>query len=489
MSSFIVPGKNSIFMGAQAFILDESKEVASDNWIRDHVVPNEALKWISGRFVEADNPNDNRQMWTHADLRMAEPTIKYAPMNVLHQPSNIVGSFVATKMMYPVDETAELGGNPYIEALGAFWRAYFPDTFNLVERAHNDGSLFFSMECIGESVTFIDRASGQEETFPFMGSIHESYGEWNNNKEAIRQINKPHFLGGALILPPTKPGWSNADVTAIAKYVENHVEDAERVYQEIASASPQLSAKQIEDITVEFMRRTMDESGDSSINADSTPKENLTSPELDLSMTSDSEGDGGEEVNTYTQEEFDAALEAALSPVKAELEALRADADASAVETQITEIREQAQAEVEELQKKLDNAVLAEQAAKDERDAIVAWLESEAQAAAEAAALAERREERVGRVKEVASFPEDHLAANADRWAAMSDEDFDALLADYEAAAKASLNGKGEELEDEGSDSVDAPAATAMKASRDESRERTLGASLGMLRGVDFSTL
>lgn len=91
---------------------------------------NHAIKWVIAKYVEADNPNSNGQSWSLEDLRMAQPSINYAPMNMLHKSNHIVGAYVANEMIYPTvdddSESAEEAANPYIETVGAFWRYYFP---------------------------------------------------------------------------------------------------------------------------------------------------------------------------------------------------------------------------------------------------------------------------------------------------------------------------------------------------------------------------
>ena len=486
MSTIVVPGKHSYFLGARAEIVDDIKELAADSWIRDHVEPNSYLKWIVGRYVEADSPNSNRQMWSHDDLQMAEPTIKFAPMNILHRQRDIVGTFTATKMMYPTEESAQFGNNPYIEALGAYWKAYFPDELAVIERAHAEGSLFFSMECIGESITFHSADMSESETFDYAGVMHESYGKWNKAEGAIRQIDKPHFLGGALILPPASPGWADAEITEIAEHVKEHADAAEQVYNDVEAAAPHLSSLQIEQVMLGFMMKSMDPSDGNSIVSEEGTKEDLTGHSGPSTSNSERGGDTVEG-KTYTEDEFQAAVADAIAPIQVELDALNAAADADAVESKIAEIKAGVDDQVAELEKKLDTAVLEAQAATEERDAVVAWLEAEATSAVEAAEIAARRDERLSRVKEVASFPEDRLEANAERWASMDDETFEALLADYAAVSTAKTN---EEGEGKGSESDEALVTTAMKASREtETAENSLGADLAMLRGVDFSTL
>lgn len=484
--TIVVPGSHSYFLGARARVVDDQKELAADNWFGEHIAANSALKWIVGRYVEADNPNQNRQMWTHADLAMAEPTIQYAPMNLLHDQRNIVGTFTNTSMMYPTEELAQEGANPWIEALGAFWKAYFPEELELVERAHAEGALFFSMECIGESVTFHTADFSETETFPFKGAFHESYGDWNKTEGAIRQIDNPHFLGGALILPPTQPGWKGAEITDIAKHVKDHADAAEAVYDGIEAEAPHLSSQQIEEVMLGFLQKGLESSDGNSIVSDQKTKGDLTGHDRGLSESdSEREGDTVTET-TYTEAEFQAAVADALAPIRAELETLKASADAEAIEAKIAEIREAAEVQVAELEKKLDTAVLEAQAATEERDAVVAWLEAEAVATAEAAEIAARRDERLTQVKDVASFPAEYLEANAERWASMDTETFEALLADYAAASSAKSD---EESEDKGSELDDALGETAMKASREGGTQKTMAATLSELRRVDLSTL
>jgi hypothetical protein len=145
----VIEGKNSFFLGDRAELLPTDRDLA---WAEQYVKPNPALKYVLGRYVEADRANHNRQYWALNDLLMSQPSIQHAPMNLLHAPRSAVGTFIASEMMYPVagetQENAFEYDNPYIEALGAFWTYYFPQEFKLVEAAHASGNLFFSMECI-----------------------------------------------------------------------------------------------------------------------------------------------------------------------------------------------------------------------------------------------------------------------------------------------------------------------------------------------------
>lgn len=448
----LVRGTRSYFMGAQAFLLDDQVETASD-WASKFINPNPAIKWVLGKYAEADNPNGNRQAWALEDLRLGQPTIANAPMNMLHQRNNIVGSFVATEMLYPTDDAADdMISNPYVEALGAFWHALFPEAYAAVEQAHNEGKLFFSMECVSKDVRFESADGTETETFPYMGPQHASYGErWNADRAATRWFEQPQFMGGALIIPPVRPGWSGAEIKSLAQYVEAHAEMADEIYKGLEKSATHLTPKEIEHITLELMKG---EAGvdlselRNSINSDIAPN-----TESDTSSDRDDSLEGGDNVSdkTYTEEEVAAAAAKAaadaVAPVQAELDAIKAEKEAEGVEAQIATLKEQYEGEVAELQKSVDVATAKAAAAEAEKDDVLAYLEGEKAAAEAVAEITERTEARVAAVKEVASFSDEYVEANSERWATMDEAAFASLIDDLtttaEVAAKGSSEGEG----------------------------------------------
>lgn len=184
----------------------------------------------------------------------------------------------------------------------------------------------------------------------------------------------------------------------------------------------------------------------------------------------------GGTLKTYTEEEYNALL-AQVADLETKVNELDSVRQESAVEARIAEATAQFEAQVSDIQAQLDSAVLEAQAAKDEKDGVLAYfaqLQAEAEAAEQIATL---REERVNRVKEVVSFPEDYIAARADAWAALDEEAFEAALADWKAIATKA--GAGEPV----------PAATAMTASRDTTNQPSDGSLREVLnlrfQGVD----
>lgn len=188
-------------------------------------------------------------------------------------------------------------------------------------------------------------------------------------------------------------------------------------------------------------------------------------------------------VKTYNEDELRAAVDAAVAEMRSELDTLRASQEASEVENRIakavTEATEPLSTQVADLQAKLDAAVLDAQNEKARADA----MEAEKVAAAERAALDARKDERLTKVKEVANFPEDYLNANAERFAAMSDEDFEARLEEYRQIATKATGTEG-----------GLPQVTALKAATEGSGTKSTSSAVRDLfamrrAGIDPRTL
>lgn len=228
-------GTNRIYMAGPAWMLDGSlgMEVASSDWASKHMIENEANSYILGRFVEADRANNNKQYFRLGDLLSAQPTISYAPVNINHQ-STPVGTFIASEMQYPKDDK----DHPYIEALAAVWKHYYPDAYAAIQRAYSEGNLFYSMEAVPRTLQTIG-GSDDAATYEYQGRTSPTYPREINERscEGI-VLNGPHFVGGALIIPPVKPGWNKADVKQMSMFMEQQWETAEEIYAGAQAMAP-----------------------------------------------------------------------------------------------------------------------------------------------------------------------------------------------------------------------------------------------------------
>lgn len=234
----VVEGSNGIYFGSRAVILDNNTEKA---WAEKHVVHNDAHGWLLGKFVEADRANSNRQFFQMEGLRMGQPTIAHSPMNIDHNFHKVVGAYVASDIVHPTESAGETF-NPYVEALGVFWKAHHPKEWQKVQEAHAEGSLFFSMECVPKQVGCIgDGGCGQ--VFDYAGIQSPTYCAHINERTADRDLIQPHFTAGAVLLPPVRPGWSDANIHSL---VAQHAEAAEKIYDNVAEEMDNLAPREWE---------------------------------------------------------------------------------------------------------------------------------------------------------------------------------------------------------------------------------------------------
>jgi hypothetical protein len=240
-------GSNSFFLNSHAALIDTDRDVA-DSWASKYVQANPAYKWVLGKFVEADNANSNQQFWSLAELQKSQYSIKNSPMNIMHQGSYIVGTWTQAELIYPEpDDSADAAAkaeNPYVEVLGPFWKRYFPEEIKAVEAAFAVGTLAISMECISETVT-CSGENGCGNTYEYAGRQSDTYCPELNEMKSIKQFNNPHFLAGALILPPGKPGWKNAHVKDLSA-------EQERVYQEVSREFSHLDPRDWESMMLQI---------------------------------------------------------------------------------------------------------------------------------------------------------------------------------------------------------------------------------------------
>lgn len=196
---------------ASAYIVTTPEELprALASEFKDEMNP--SFMWIAGRFVQANKLNKNGMMWTTEDLEKGEHTVKYVPLNVGHNYEKPVGVFVETKLVNR--ETADTGEkNAEIQALSVLWAANFPELANVVRMAHQAKQLHFSMECVAEAKQCLTC----DEMFPWVAQAHETCSHLAESKKAPRRFVNPIFVGGALVLPPDQPAWSDAEITDLS---------------------------------------------------------------------------------------------------------------------------------------------------------------------------------------------------------------------------------------------------------------------------------
>lgn len=197
-------------------------------------------------------------------------------------------------------------------------------------------------------------------------------------------------------------------------------------------------------------------------------------------------GDTMTEIKTYTEEELSAAVMAAVTPVKeaaeAKVEELTSEIDSlrAAKETEETEDA------VSAVKAEADLAEARAVAAEEKLAETLSWLEEQAQLAEISQYLEDLKTERLAVIEDVASFSEDYVSANVDRWVAWSDSDFAAFVEDLKAIKSADSASKSEK------DSGKTKSETAMSNTRSSEHDAKADAAVvysGIRRGVDIRRL
>jgi hypothetical protein len=185
---------------------------------------------------------------------------------------------------------------------------------------------------------------------------------------------------------------------------------------------------------------------------------------------------------TFTQEDIDAAIAVATGSLQKRLSELESQAQETEVGRAVAEAIAAKDTEISTLQQQLDTAT-AERTAVESKLAETETFWTDAVTAQQAAVeLAERREKRMAEAKAAGVFDEDYLTKNADRFAAMSDDDFAARLDEWRLIAAKSGSGA----------SSSQPVQTALVASAaNENPARSALSFIPELRlsGVDPRTL
>lgn len=245
----VVPTEHSVILGASARLLDENASLKA--WAEEYVRQDPDLRWILGNYVEADEPNSNGHIFPLSELTAAQHTLAGKPLNMLHREHYIVGYFAGAHLKRAqTGELAAMNQSPmaagaqaaHLEALAGMWHNRFPEEYFNIRRAHAEGTLYFSMEALPESVS----CPTCQATAVFAGFSSDTYCEHMQGMTAPKVLHKPVFCGGAIIIPPVKPGWHKADITAISKLITERPDEAAATYEALERDMPHLAAREWE---------------------------------------------------------------------------------------------------------------------------------------------------------------------------------------------------------------------------------------------------
>lgn len=200
---------------------------------------------MRGRFVGAEKANRNGALWTTADLQMGQPTVTNGPLNWLHEARHVIGSISRSELVMPKNEQADVA-EPYIAAESSVWKWLYPQEAQIIEQASEQGKLWYSMECISENVHCGEGCGA----YPYMDVVRaaEAVCDHIKARTTTRRFENPTFLGGAVIVPPVRPGWGDAS----AELLQEAASYAERAYDQ--AGRPDMRSSEWEHLMAEVLR-------------------------------------------------------------------------------------------------------------------------------------------------------------------------------------------------------------------------------------------
>lgn len=165
----------------------------------------QAMATISGRYVGADRPNRNGQMWSTGDLEFGLPSVVGGPANLLHEEHQIVGAITDVKFNY---DTASLGNHLTVDV--ALWRFLYPGPVDKIREASEKANLFLSMECVAEKVQCA-AIDGCGESFDYRQYMRNKASTCSHlARGGTRRLENPTFLGVGILYGGVQPGWKDA---------------------------------------------------------------------------------------------------------------------------------------------------------------------------------------------------------------------------------------------------------------------------------------
>lgn len=264
--TLLIEGRRSFHLASTcAMVGEDNDQVTAWAAAKDHITIRPDASWLMGHFVEADRPNQNGHLFGLEDLAAAHASVVHRPLNMGHRELYNVGTFVATELLFPTaapDGTpaaAAVMDHPYVEALAQLWKNRYPTEHMAILTAARMGASFFSMEAVPESMTCLESPGGTEcgETFAFKGLYHEDYCAHMEDMRSKKRLNKPRYIGGAVIIPPVRPGWRNAEMSEVAAFeaelVRRHASEADAIFAHMHATAGHLSDGILEQMMVELL--------------------------------------------------------------------------------------------------------------------------------------------------------------------------------------------------------------------------------------------
>lgn len=250
MSTFDIGGDQ----GGPIRVLAAAEPATLDDWdAARQIPPGPDRAFLVGRYVHGGNPpNRNGHVFKVEQLAKAQRMIPFSPLDMLHDPKRIVGTFAASTIVHPSPTARQAAPAfteaPYVKVLASVWSYHFPEATRAIQAAFENNTAFFSHSCLPSAV----ECPSCGNSTPWLGYTHEDYCDHVQGVNA-KVFDDPLFLGGAVIIPPIKPGWGDAYITQVDRFINRHSEAAERAHEAIDALAGNATPREIEELAAQAL--------------------------------------------------------------------------------------------------------------------------------------------------------------------------------------------------------------------------------------------
>ena len=188
-------------VGVQQAAAPSPTTTTTPTWTADSFVTR-----ISADLVRSGEPNRNGALFLDEDLQYGLASVADRPINFAHATLDVCGVITAAEIVLASD-----GNGGVIQVRGMLWD--WVQTDRVIEaRAwleSDPDEAYVSMECIPNHVQCYG-PNGCGLFFDYLDVLMGECCVHILDRTSQRRMVNPVFQGMALILPPVKPGWSEA---------------------------------------------------------------------------------------------------------------------------------------------------------------------------------------------------------------------------------------------------------------------------------------
>lgn len=227
--------------------------------VAEDVVTAPDRAYVVANYIHGGPPsNRNGHIFRSEELPSIHRYIPGIALDMLHDADRVVGAHMAARVVQPAAQAAisrygqpDYSSNPVVQILGQVWTFRHPKDAKDIQEAFAENKAWVSHSSLPETVECPvcgHKAPWDDYTSP----LYCDHMQGVNDKI----FNNPLFIGGAIIIPPIRPGWSDARISSVRAALHAHPDQAATVAADMAALSDgRLTQLQLEVITGELLAR------------------------------------------------------------------------------------------------------------------------------------------------------------------------------------------------------------------------------------------